>query len=48
MEKIFEDYKGLVLFYILIAIISLLFSIRINNVNQEANKTITNIETYYA
>lgn len=49
MEKIFDDYRGVILFYIIVAVLSLLFTIRINNLNKigsiESTKT---VEHYYA
>lgn len=49
MEKIFEDYKGVIVFYIIVAVLSLLFTIRINNINKIGNVENTKIvEHYYA
>lgn len=37
MENIFDDYRGILLFLIVMVILSLLFTIRINNLNDIAN-----------
>jgi len=47
MEKIFDDYKGVVLFYIIIAILALLWSTRISQLNQISQNE-SNHESYYA
>lgn len=49
MEKVFEDYKGVILFYIVVIVFSLLFTIRINNLNQIGNVNNSEVEeNYYA
>ena len=47
MEKIFDNYKGVILFYVIIAILALLWSSRISQLNQ-ISQSETNNETYYA
>lgn len=38
MEKIFEDYKGIVLFYAVILILSIIFVLRLNAQNNNIVK----------
>lgn len=45
METIFDNYKGIVLFYLVIAILSLLYVVRINTLNTVAT---TEENSYYA
>lgn len=47
MEKIFDNYKGVILFYIIIALLALLWSTRVSQLNQISQNDI-NHETYYA
>lgn len=49
MEKIFEDYKGVIIFYALVMIMAILFTMRMDKINSQAQNIIeTNRETYYA
>ena len=49
MEKIFNDYKGVILFYVVVIALSLLFTMRINNLNEVANNETTKVvEHFYA
>lgn len=40
MEKLLEDYKKVILFYLLVALLSLLMVVRINKINEIANQNI--------
>ncbi len=33
MEKLFEDYKGIILFYIIIALLAFVCTLRLNSLN---------------
>lgn len=44
MENIFDDYRGVLLFFIVMVILSLLFTIRINNLNDIANTKEVKVE----
>lgn len=50
MEKVLDNFKGVVLFYIFIALISLFITLRVDELNSEANavNTETINDTYYA
>lgn len=50
MEKVkgfFDDYKGLIIFYIIVAVLSCLLARKIDNINSEA-QIVTEQRTYYA
>ena len=47
MEKICDDYKGVLLFYVIIAVLALLWSTRVSQLNQISQNE-TNHENYYA
>lgn len=44
MERIFDNYKGVILFYLVIMILSFLCVVRINSLNNIADAN----NTYYA
>ncbi len=46
MENIFNNYKGVLLFYAVVLILAFLCVIRINTLNEIANNN--NNDTYYA
>jgi hypothetical protein len=48
MEKIFDDYKGIVIFYIIIAILTLLFINCKDNTNSNivSNSLTNNVKVY--
>lgn len=49
MEKIFDDYRGVILFLVIVLALSLLLIMRINNLNDIAETEKTQVkETYYA
>lgn len=50
MEKILNNYRGVILFYLFIVLISLLITVRVDDINSQAN-AINNekiVESYYA
>ena len=46
-EKLFKEYRGIIVFYILVAILSFLITKRIENINSQA-QDIKEVRTYYA
>ncbi|MBQ3142015.1 MAG: hypothetical protein IJB82_00730 [Bacilli bacterium] len=48
MEKIFNDFRGVILFLLVVGILSFLFTMRIYNLNIAENEKTKTIETYYA
>ena len=50
MEKVLDSFKGVVLFYVFIALISLFITFRVEDLNAQANASVDNSvsETYYA
>ncbi len=50
MEKILDNFKGVILFYIFIALISLFITLRVEDLNSQANAIDSEKinETYYA
>lgn len=47
LEKIFNNSKGIIIFYIIIAILALMLTKTINNVNNSTSQIVES-ETYYA
>ena len=47
MEKVIKNYKGVIIFYIIIAVISLIFTIKIQNADAEAQSN-NAVQTYFA
>lgn len=48
LEKLFEGFKGLAIFYIIVAVLALMITNKVEEINSQAeNQVITN-ETYYA
>jgi hypothetical protein len=47
MEKIFDNYKGVILFYVIIAILALLWSTRVSQLNKISQNNEIN-KSYYA
>lgn len=45
-EKLFKEYRGIIVFYILVAILSFLITKRIENINSQA-QDIKEVRTYY-
>ena len=49
MEKVLDNFKGVVLFYVFIALISLCITFRVEDLNAQAKVVKENItESYYA
>lgn len=48
LDDLFDDYKGVILFFIVVMILSLLFTLRINGLNDVADNSVKTEETYYA
>lgn len=48
LEKIFEGIKGLILFYIIVAILTLMITNKVNDINSQAEVEQISEETYYA
>ena len=50
MEKVLDNFKGVVLFYIFVALISLFITFRVEDLNAHAKATTNELsnETYYA
>ena len=49
MEKVLDSFKGVVLFYVFIALISLFITFRVEDLNAQAKVVKENItENYYA
>ncbi len=47
MEKLFEDYKGVILFYIVIALLAFICSSNLNAINNVSNNNPQESETVY-
>jgi len=47
LEKLLRDYRGIILFYVVVAILSFLITKRIENINSQAQE-IKEVSTYYA
>lgn len=47
MEKLFDNYKGVVLFYIMVLLLSVLYVMRVNELNRIAENNNVN-KSYYA
>ncbi len=50
MEKVLNNYKGVILFYVFIVLISLLITFRVDDINSQANAVDSGktVESYYA
>ncbi len=48
LEKLFDSYKGIVLFYIIIALMAFLLTLNIKGINSQSEITDNNEKTYYA
>ena len=49
MEKVLDNFKGVILFYIFIALISLFITVRVEDFNAHAKVVNENVtESYYA
>jgi len=48
IEKIFGEFKGLLVFYIIIGILTLMITNRVNDINSQAEIEKISEQTYYA
>lgn len=48
IENLFNSYKGLVIFYIIIAMLAFLLTKKIEEINSQVSNKVTIEETYYA
>lgn len=48
VEKLFNDYKGLVIFYIIVAVLTFMLTKRIDKINVANNEKIEDTRNYYA
>lgn len=48
IENLFNSYRGLVIFYIIIAMLAFLLTKKIEEINSRVGNTINIEETYYA
>lgn len=48
LEKLFEGFKGLILFYIIVAILALMITNKVEEINSQAENQVIEEETYYA
>lgn len=47
LEKVFNGYKGLIIFYMIVAILAFMLTKKIEEVNSQAQNVVVK-ETYYA
>ncbi len=47
VEKLFDSYKGLIVFYIIVAVLAFLIAQKIEDINSQA-QNVTVEKTYYA
>lgn len=48
IEKIFNNSKGIIVFYIIVAILAVMLTKTINNVNNNSTSQFVESESYYA
>ncbi len=48
IEKLFNDYKGLILFYIIVAILTFMVTKKIEKINIANSEPKTEVRSYYA
>ncbi len=48
VEKLFNDYKGLVIFYIIVAVLTFMLTKRIDKINVANNEKVVDTRSYYA
>lgn len=48
IEKLFNDYKGLVIFYIIVAVLTFMLTKRIDKINVATTEKVVERRSYYA
>lgn len=48
LENIFKNYKGLVVFYLVVAVLALMLTKKVDNINSQAEKLVKEKTSYYA